>query len=164
MSELINNSKEKKKLLKHMILQLHEGEAPDLVRNRLTDILREVPYDMVVEVEQELISEGLPVDEVLKLCDIHTDVLDGHIDQTGAKEIPAGHPIDIFKNENIELRKRIDELNKLINKNQAKLSNDSFISNAPKSVIAGVSESLENFKLNRDRLKNISWSDSNETN
>jgi len=33
MSELINNSKKRKELLKHMILQLHAGEAPDLVRN-----------------------------------------------------------------------------------------------------------------------------------
>jgi len=111
MSELINNSQEKRELLKHMILQLHEGEAPDLVRKRLVDVLRSVPYDMVVEVEQELISEGLPVEEVLKLCDIHTDVLDGYIDQSGAKEIPFGHPVDVFRKENIELKKRIKELN-----------------------------------------------------
>lgn len=31
MSELINNSN-RKALLKHMILQLHEGEAPDQVK------------------------------------------------------------------------------------------------------------------------------------
>jgi hypothetical protein len=29
MSELINNSSERKELLKHMILQLHEGKAPE---------------------------------------------------------------------------------------------------------------------------------------
>lgn len=110
MSELINNSAKKKELLKHMILQLHEGEAPDAVRKRLIELLKDVPYDMVVEVEQELISEGLPVEEVLKLCDIHTQVLDGHIDQSGAKEIPAGHPADIFLKENEELIKLVDQL------------------------------------------------------
>jgi hypothetical protein len=31
MSELINISLKRKELLKHMILQLHEGEAPDLL-------------------------------------------------------------------------------------------------------------------------------------
>ena len=35
MSELINNSEKRKELLKHMILQLHIGEAPDEVRNQL---------------------------------------------------------------------------------------------------------------------------------
>ena len=64
----------------------------------------------MVEVEQELISEGLPVEEVLKLCDIHQLVLDGHIDQTGAKTVPEGHPVDTFKKENRELEKVIDQI------------------------------------------------------
>ena len=108
MSELINNPEKRKELLKHMILQLHSGEAPDLVRNRLAKLLESIPYDEVVEVEQELISEGLPVEEVLKLCDIHQLVLDGHIDQTGAKTAPDGHPVDTFKKENRELEKVIE--------------------------------------------------------
>lgn len=110
MSELINNSQQRKELLKHMILELHSGQAPELVRKRLTELLKSIPYDEVVEVEQELILEGLPVEEVLRLCDIHTDVLEGHIDQSGAKEIPPGHPVDTFKNENLELSKVANEL------------------------------------------------------
>ena len=102
MSEILNNSKSRKELLKHMIQQLHNGEAPELVRNRLVELLKNIPYDEVVEVEQEMISEGLPEEEVLKFCDIHTMVLDGHIDQTGAKPIPAGHPVDTFMKENWE--------------------------------------------------------------
>ena len=43
MSELINNSEKKKELLKHLILQLHKGEAPDIVRRRLEEILRSIP-------------------------------------------------------------------------------------------------------------------------
>lgn len=116
MSELINNSQQRKELLKHMILELHVGQAPEQVRKRLTELLKSIPYDEVVEVEQELISEGLPVEEVLRLCDIHTEVLDGHIDQSGAKDIPAGHPVDIFKKENRELEKVADELKKLFGK------------------------------------------------
>ena len=116
MSELLNNSRKRKDLLKHMILQLHNGEAPALVRNRLVELLTSIPYDEVVEVEQELISEGLPVEEVLKLCDIHQMVLDGHFDQTGAKEVPEGHPADTFKKENLELEKVIDELEQLFRK------------------------------------------------
>jgi DUF438 domain-containing protein len=113
MSEIINNSKKRRELLKHMILQLHNGEAPDLVRKRLVDLLRSIPYDEVVEVEQELISEGLPAEEVLKFCDIHQMVLDGHIDQSGAKPVPEGHPVDTFKKENRELETVIDQLEQL---------------------------------------------------
>lgn len=105
MSEIINNSAKRKELLKHMILQLHAGEAPELVRKRLTEILRSIPYDEVVEVEQELINDGLPAEEVLQFCDIHTTVLDGHIDQSLARTIPPGHPVDTFKKENQEILK-----------------------------------------------------------
>ncbi|MCK4462667.1 MAG: DUF438 domain-containing protein, partial [candidate division Zixibacteria bacterium] len=75
MSELIDNAQKRRELLKHMILQLHKGEAPDAIRKQLIRLLGEVPYNDVVEVEQQLISEGLPTEEVLKLCDIHTEVL-----------------------------------------------------------------------------------------
>lgn len=111
MSELINNSN-RKALLKHMIHQLHEGEAPDQVKNRLVELLKKVPYNEVVEVEQELINEGLPVEDVLKLCDIHTYVLEGSIDTSGQPEAPAGHPVDTFKKENLALDLVVKSLNK----------------------------------------------------
>ncbi|MCD4735431.1 MAG: DUF438 domain-containing protein [Bacteroidales bacterium] len=111
MSELINNSEKRKELLKHMILQLHEGEAPDEVRGRLVNLMSKIPYNEVVEVEQELISEGvLEESEVLKFCDIHTEALQGAIDQSGAIEAPLGHPVDTFIRENKELIKVIAEV------------------------------------------------------
>jgi uncharacterized protein len=115
MSEIINNSQKRKELLKHMILQLHQGEAPELVRKRLVELLRNIPYDEVVEVEQELISEGLPEEEVLKFCDIHTLVLEGHIDSSQAKPVPPGHPVDTFIKENRELEKVVVTIEKLLN-------------------------------------------------
>ena len=116
MSELINNSQRRKELLKHMILQLHEGEAPEIVRGRLVHLLQSIPYGEVVEVEQELIFEGLPEEEVIKFCDIHSMVLEGHIDQSGVKTVPPGHPVDTFKKENIELQHVIDEIELLFSK------------------------------------------------
>lgn len=116
MSELINNSQHRKELLKHLILQLHKGEAPEIVRQRLVELLRNIPYDEVVQVEQELIAEGLPEEEVLRFCDIHTAVLDGHIDTSAQKNIPAGHPVDTFKKENVELQKTIALIRELFSK------------------------------------------------
>jgi len=116
MNDRLDNPEKRKAILKHMILQLHLGEAPNLVRKRLAETLKSIPYDEVVEVEQELIMEGLPEEEVLEFCDIHTMVLEGHIDQEGAQPIPVGHPVDTFKKENIELEKVVDELEKLFAK------------------------------------------------
>src|SRR5690606_23515688 len=110
MSELINNSSQRKEMLKHMILELHRGVAPEQVRARLVELLSRIPYDEVVEVEQELIAEGLPVEEVLRLCDVHTAVLDGHIDLSGAKDVPPGHPVDVFRQENHALERVTSEI------------------------------------------------------
>ena len=113
MSELINNSQSRKDLLKHMILQLHDGVAPEAVRGRMIELMTKIPYGEVVEVEQELISEGLPESEVLRLCDIHSQALEGRIDLTGMKIVPPGHPVDTFKLENRELEKVAVQLHRL---------------------------------------------------
>src|SRR5690554_226258 len=111
MSELINNSSQRKELLRHLLLRLHEGENPEVLRQRLIEVLRNIPYNEVVEVEQELISSNaLTEEELLDFCDLHTAVLDGSIDLGGARPVPAGHPVDTFKKENRALK---DELLKI---------------------------------------------------
>lgn len=120
MSELINNSEKRKELLKHMIMQLHAGEAPAEARKQLVSLLTKIPYGEVVQVEQELISEGtLSEAEVLKFCDIHSEALDGAIDLSGMKIIPPGHPVDTFKRENRELLLVVGQLEELYNKSSS---------------------------------------------
>ncbi len=123
MSELINNSIERKKKLKELILKLHQGESEQKVRQELLESLSQIPYGEVVEVEQELISEGLPEQEILKLCDAHSSVLNGSIDLSASKQIPEGHPIDVMHHENQELRKVALDIQVLI----AEIDADPFI-------------------------------------
>ncbi len=100
MSEHIDNSRIRKQKLKELILKLHQGESEQTVKQQLLLSLSKIPYGEVVEVEQELISEGLPEEEVLRLCDAHSAVLEGRVDLSAFKEIPAGHPADILIQEN----------------------------------------------------------------
>ena len=114
MSEYIDNSTKRKELLKHLLLQLHEGAPAEVLRGRLIEVLSGIPYNEVVEVEQELINAGaLTPDEILDFCDLHTAVLDGSIDLEGAKTVPAGHPVDTLKKENIAIQDEIDNLHNL---------------------------------------------------
>lgn len=110
MSEHIDNSKFRKAKLKELILKLHQGEEEDDVRKELLLSLDKIPYGEVVEVEQELISEGLPEEEVLKLCDAHSAVLEGRVDLSSSKTVPDGHPIDIMIHENMALKKVSQEI------------------------------------------------------
>ena len=109
MSELLDNSKHRKVKLKELILALHEGKDPEKVKAELKKSLSQIPYGEVVEVEQELIEEGLPEEEVLRLCDVHSEVLEGRIDLSAIKIIPPGHPVDVFRQENKLLLEVVNE-------------------------------------------------------
>ena len=114
MSEQIDNSKYRKSRLKELILKLHAGESENTVREELLNTLGSIPYGEVVEVEQELITEGLPEEEVLKLCDAHSSVLKGTIDLTVSKKIPPGHPVDVLIQENRVLNSVANEASTFI--------------------------------------------------
>ncbi|SPY34369.1 Uncharacterized conserved protein [Porphyromonas cangingivalis] len=115
MSEYINNASRRKEELRELLLQIHNGEQADAVRDRLIERLRSIPYNEVVEVEQELINDKLLTEEeILSFCDLHTAVLDGSIDLEGAKPVPAGHPVDTFKKENSAIRLQIKDFYALV--------------------------------------------------
>lgn len=107
MSEIINNSEIKRRQLKELILKLHRGEDPGRIKAEIRQAMGQVPYDDVVMVEQELMAEGLPQEEVVRLCDLHAAVLDGSIDRSGAKTAPPGHPVHTFKEENRALEREM---------------------------------------------------------
>ena len=111
MSETIDNSKARKAKLKELLLRLHAGEPQEAVHQDLVRTLGTIPYGEVVEVEQELLQEGLPQEELLKLCDVHSAVLEGHVDLSASKAIPAGHPMDVLLHENKALSAVIDQAN-----------------------------------------------------
>ena len=114
MSELINNSHNRKAKLKEILLQIHHGGSTEAVQNELLLSLSQIPYGEVVEVEQELISEGLPEEEILDLCDAHSAVLEGRVDLSALKPVAEGHPVDVFRKENEEIKKLTNSIFALI--------------------------------------------------
>jgi len=89
-------------------LKLHKGGSQEDVRKELMVSPSKIPYGEVVEVEQELISEGLPEEEVLRLCDAHSAVLQGTVDLSASKSIPEGYPVDVLLEENEALKRLSD--------------------------------------------------------
>ncbi len=110
MSELIDNSARRKDVLKHLILQLHEGSAPEAVSAQLKRLLGSVPYGDVVAVEQQLIAEGMPAEEITKLCDLHSTALRDTIQIGRPRTLPPGHPVETFKKENEALGREVESL------------------------------------------------------
>lgn len=103
MSEFLDNSRIRKEKLKEILLQIHHGGSTEAVQKELLISLSQIPYGEVVEVEQELIAEGLPESEIMDLCDAHSAVLEGRVDLSALKGVTDGHPIDVFRKENDEI-------------------------------------------------------------
>jgi DUF438 domain-containing protein len=65
-------------------------------------------------IEQSLIDEGLPVQEVQRLCDVHAAVFRDALEKNPALAVPPGHPVDVFMAENRALEKLIAEIRALL--------------------------------------------------
>ena len=103
MSELIDNRAQRIHTLKEIIGHLHKGESPDLVRDKLRQIVRETDASEIMAMEQQLIAEGMPVEEIRSMCDLHSQVTRDVLVQIGTPSIAPGHPVDTFRRENAAL-------------------------------------------------------------
>ncbi len=109
MSELIDNRARRVATLKEIIQHLHRGEAPEAVRNQLREMVRQTDASEIMAMEQELISGGMPVEEVRSMCDLHSQVTREVLVQLPAKPLTPGHPIDTFRRENAALRETVQK-------------------------------------------------------
>ncbi len=58
--------------------------------------------------EQQLIAEGMPVEEVRSMCDLHSQVTrDVLVQLAPPASIEPGHPLDTFRRENAALKQVI---------------------------------------------------------
>lgn len=114
MSELIDNRARRIAALKDVIQHLHQGEAPNAVREQLRKIVRETDAGEIMAMEQELIAGGMPVEEVLSMCDLHSQVTRDVLVQLPAQPLAPGHPIDTFRRENAAVREVLHRLRNTI--------------------------------------------------
>lgn len=111
MSALLNKER-RKETLKELILGLHQGKDPEEVKEEFSRVFGGISPTEISDLEQELIEEGMPVSEVQRLCDVHTAVFKGSIeeihtpqDQTETPE----HPVHTFKLENRAIEEYVAE-------------------------------------------------------
>lgn len=112
MSEYINNSQQRKNQLKSLIRSLHEGNTKESVIQEFQKHFSTVSTTEISQIEQELIKEGLAVEEVQRLCDVHAAVFDGAISDIHAtKDYSSiiGHPVNVLQMENKAIESVIRE-------------------------------------------------------
>lgn len=104
MSELIDNRAHRIGQLKRIIRHLHEGRSAGEVRAELASLVGATDYSEIVAMEQELIADGMPVEEIASMCDLHSQVTRDVLVQLQPAADPPGHPAHQFLRENAALR------------------------------------------------------------
>jgi DUF438 domain-containing protein len=99
----------KKEVLKDIIRDLHRGGNVEALKKRFGELVRHVSGAEIGAMEQELIAEGLPEEEVRKLCDIHVRVFEESLAAHAAPGAAPGHPLHTLMAENRALETVIAE-------------------------------------------------------
>lgn len=116
--EELKNLQEKttsKELIKDLIKQIHEGKHPEEVKIKFRNILKNVGPTEIAKLEQELVNEGMPREEIRKLCSVHLAIFRESLDKQTV-EVPTDHPIHVFMEEHKIILQHLEELKKIIQK------------------------------------------------
>ncbi|MFV2082681.1 MAG: DUF438 domain-containing protein, partial [bacterium] len=94
--------------LKSIIRELHEGKTPEEQKERFARLLSRVSPSEIAEMEQSLIADGMPEEEVKRLCDVHVQVFAESLEAQKKLEVTPGHPVHTFQLENREVSGLVD--------------------------------------------------------
>ena len=115
MSEVQRGSAEyRQQQLKEIVKDLHEGSDIKAVQKRFAQLIRNVSPEEIAQMEQALIAEGIPVEQVQKVCDVHVQVFEQALERRKKNKVLPGHPVHTYLQENRALRKILRRMRPLL--------------------------------------------------
>jgi len=111
-------------MLKVLIKKLHDGAELESVKKEFIKHFGSVSPSEIAEIEQSLIDEGLPKEEVKRLCDVHVQVFKHSLDEQKKPQPPAGHPVHNFMVENRATENILQEIEKILERTKQPTEND----------------------------------------
>jgi DUF438 domain-containing protein len=115
-SEPIDSEEARLEVLKDIIRELHRGGDLEEQKKRFADLIRDVSPTEISEMEQKLIEEGLPEEEVKRLCDVHVQVFKESLEGQPLPSAIPGHPLHTLAAENRALEKLLVEFRGLLDR------------------------------------------------
>ena len=109
MSELINNREHRQEILKEVIRELHAGKTVEEVKAKFAEAIKGVSPSEISAMENQLVKEGLPIEEIQYLCNVHAAVFKGSIEEIHHPEEVPGHPVYTMRKENEAIANYIED-------------------------------------------------------
>ena len=98
---------EKQKGLKAIIAKLHSGMEVSEVKREFAQLIKGVSAEEIAAMEQSLIDEGFPAQEIQRLCEVHVQVFESALEKGRSGTSMGGHPAHSLKAENKEAERRL---------------------------------------------------------
>jgi DUF438 domain-containing protein len=111
---VISDPEEKQAALREIIKDLHAGEDMAVLKQRFAQLVTGVEASEIAKMEQTLMDEGLPAEEIKRLCDVHVEIFKEALEEQDRPEPPLGHPIHTFIKENRASEKIMSETSMLL--------------------------------------------------
>jgi hypothetical protein len=99
MSEIIDNASKRQTQLKGLIQRLHRGEDRAEVEAEFKRDFAYVTGAEIAQMEYNLVQEGVSVEEIQSLCDVHASLFQGSLAELH-QDVLTVNPITIFEDEN----------------------------------------------------------------
>ena len=103
-------------IMKEIIRELHKGVPVIEAKERFEKEIGNVSSSEIAEIEQALINEGLPPDEIKRFCNVHALLFESALQQAVTKETSTSHPVYLFKLENRAIEKLVQSLKDAVEK------------------------------------------------
>ncbi len=100
---------QRKEALKHIIKELHDGTPVEDMKAEFGELLKSCTPHEIAQIEEELIREGMPAEQVRELCDLHLEAFKESLETTQLNLEPS-HPIRILMDEHNRLITFTEEL------------------------------------------------------
>jgi hypothetical protein len=91
---------ERQEALKKVIRDLHAGGDKEALKKKFKEMIQGVSAPEIARMEQALIDEGLPAEEIKRLCDVHVEIFKESLEIQDRPAAPPGHPVHTFMKEN----------------------------------------------------------------
>jgi PAS domain S-box-containing protein len=107
---------DKKQIIREAIKQLHSGVPPQQVKERFRHVLEGLSSIEIARIEQELAKEGMPREEIQRLCDVHLAVFREQLEKQ-KMNLPPEHPLNILMEEHkvmLQLAEKLQTVTKRI--------------------------------------------------
>jgi DUF438 domain-containing protein len=97
-------------LVKELLKAVHRGVSIEELKKRYGDVLSQISPIEIPLIEQQLIKEGISIEDILKLCDLHVELFRDFLKSRELRGVPSGHPVDLFMKENEWVLKQVEAL------------------------------------------------------